>query len=48
MKGFGFRLTGLILGIVGTVISITSIVFSAIGMVKARQYKGLIMGEDIK
>jgi hypothetical protein len=35
VRGFAFRLTGLILGIIGAVVSITSIVFSTIGMVKA-------------
>lgn len=39
IKGFAFRLTGLILGIVGATVSITSIVFSVIGLVKARQCK---------
>lgn len=38
-RGFAFRLTGLILGIVGAVVSVTSIVFSAIGLAKARQCK---------
>jgi hypothetical protein len=35
VRGFAFRLTGLILGIIGAVVSITSIVFSTIGLVKA-------------
>jgi 5,10-methenyltetrahydromethanopterin hydrogenase len=34
-RGFAFRLTGLILGIIGTVVSVTAIVFSTIGLVKA-------------
>jgi hypothetical protein len=37
-RGFAFRLTGLILGIIGAVVSITSIVFSTIGLVKAARY----------
>lgn len=39
VKGFAFRLTGLILGIVGTAVSVTAIVFSSIGFVKSRQCK---------
>lgn len=39
IRGFAFRLTGLILGIVGAAVSVTSIVFSAIGLAKARQCK---------
>lgn len=35
VAGFAFRLTGLILGIVGATVSITAIVFSAIGLHKA-------------
>ena len=44
MKGNGFRITGLVLGIVGTVVSITAIVFSAVGFYKAREYKDFILG----
>ncbi len=40
-----FRLTGLILGIVGLSLSVTAIVFSAVGMFKARQCK---LGGQIK
>lgn len=36
-KGGAFRLVGLILGIVGTAISITSIVFAAIGLIMGRR-----------
>ena len=35
VKGFGFRLTGMILGIVGITISVTAIVFAVIGWRKA-------------
>lgn len=38
-KGFAFRLTGLILGIVGFAVSVTAIVFSAIGLYKAEAEK---------
>lgn len=48
MKGFAFRLTGLILGSIGAVVSITAIVFSAVGMVKARQCKNCKLGGHIK
>lgn len=43
-----FRLTGLILGIVGTAISVTAIVFSAVGMSKARECKQCKLGGRIK
>lgn len=43
-----FRLTGLILGIVGLSLSVTAIVFSAVGMVKARQCKQCKLGGQIK
>ena len=48
MKGFAFRLTGLILGIIGAAVSVTAIVFSAIGMSKARQCKNCKLGGHIK
>lgn len=35
-KGHAFRLVGLILGIVGTTVSITAIVFSAMGLVMGK------------
>lgn len=44
----GFRLTGLILGIVGACVSVTAIVFSAVGMSKARQCKQCKLGGHIK
>lgn len=36
-KGGAFRLVGMILGIVGTVTSITAIVFSGMGMMLSRR-----------
>ncbi len=43
-----FRLTGLILGIVGACVSVMAIVFSAVGMSKARQCKQCKLGGHIK
>lgn len=43
-----FRLTGLILGIVGAVVSVTAIVFSSVGMTKARQCKKCKLGGYIR
>lgn len=34
IKGFAFLVSGLVLGIIGTVVSITAIVLSAVGMGK--------------
>jgi len=48
MKGFAFRLTGLILGIVGAAVSVTAIVFSAIGFARSRQCKKCMVGGKIK
>lgn len=39
LKGFGFRVAGLVLGIIGTVVSATAIVLSSVGMVKASPRK---------
>ncbi len=39
IKGFAFRLTGIILGAVGLTVMVTSIVFTAIGLHKAAKYK---------
>ena len=39
VDGFAFRLTGLILGSVGAVVSVTGIVFSVIGLYRARVCK---------
>ncbi|MEG0878595.1 MAG: hypothetical protein RSF00_07965 [Oscillospiraceae bacterium] len=36
-KGGAFRLVGLILGIVGTAVSVTAIVFSCIGLILSRK-----------
>lgn len=39
VRGGAFRLTGLILGIVGAVVSVNAIIFSAIGLHQARLCK---------
>lgn len=39
VSGSAFRLTGLILGIIGITVSVTSIVFSAVGLHRARLCK---------
>ena len=39
VRGSAFRLTGLILGIIGITVSVTSIVFSAVGLHRARLCK---------
>jgi uncharacterized membrane protein len=36
-KGGAFRIVGLILGIVGTVISVTALVFSIVGMLLGKK-----------
>lgn len=36
-RGGAFRLVGMILGIVGTVISVTALVFSIVGMLLAKR-----------
>lgn len=36
-RGGAFRIVGLVLGIVGTVVSVTAIVFSAVGMLLAKK-----------
>ena len=36
-RGGAFRLVGMILGIVGTVVSVTALAFSIVGMVLARR-----------
>lgn len=48
MKGKAFRLTGLILGIVGAAVSVTGIVFSAIGFFRARQCKTCMIEGRVK
>lgn len=37
-KSFAFGLVGLILGAVGTVVSVTAVVFSAIGLASAKKH----------
>lgn len=39
VRGTAFRVAGLILGIVGAIVSVNAIVFSAIGMHRARVCK---------
>ncbi len=39
IQGFGFRVTGLILGITGAVVSAIAIVFTVIGWYKYRKFK---------
>ena len=39
VRGGAFRLTGLILGIIGTVVGVTGVIFSAIGMHQAHLCK---------
>lgn len=37
VKGFAFLISGLVLGIIGAVVSITAIVLSAVGMAKSHR-----------
>ncbi|MEG0910605.1 MAG: hypothetical protein RSC73_05435 [Ruthenibacterium sp.] len=37
-KGGAFRLTGLILGIIGAVVSVTAVVFSAVGILVGKKF----------
>lgn len=39
IRGGAFRITGLVLGIIGATVSLTSIVFSAVGLHQARLCK---------
>ena len=48
VRGFGLRLTGLILGIVGAAVSTTAIIFSAIGLHQARLCKHCKMDGTFK
>lgn len=48
VKGFAFRLTGLILGIVGLSVSVTAIVFAAIGLHKAAVCKHCSAKDEFK
>ena len=45
VRGHAFRLVGLILGIIGATVSITSIVFAALGLHQARLCKHCEKGE---
>lgn len=36
LKGFAFLVSGLVLGIIGTTVSVTAIVLSAVGIGRAR------------
>lgn len=48
IRGGAFRLTGLILGIVGATVSLTAIVFSTIGLHQAHLCKTCKKGEEFK
>ena len=48
IRGGAFRLTGLILGIVGATVSLTAIVFSTIGLDQAHLCKTCKKGEEFK
>lgn len=48
VRGRGFRVVGLVLGIVGTTIGVTAIVFSALGLHQARLCKHCAKGENFR
>ena len=48
VRGHVFRLVGLILGIIGATVSITGIVFSALGLHQARLCKHCNKGENFR
>ena len=48
VRGHAFRLVGLILGIIGATVSITSIVFAALGLHQARLCKHCDKGENFR
>ena len=48
VRGFGLRLTGLILGIIATTVGVTSIIFSSIGLHRARLCKHCKMDGTFK
>ena len=48
IRGQGLRTTGLILGIIGATVSITSIVFAALGLHQARLCKHCEKGENFR
>ena len=48
IRGGAFRLTGLILGIIGAVVAVTSIIFSAVGLHQAHLCKHCEKGAAYK
>ena len=48
VRGHAFRLVGLILGIIGATVSVTSIVFAALGLHQARLCKHCDKGENFR
>ena len=48
VRGHAFRLVGLILGIIGATVSITSIVFAALGLHQSRLCKHCEKGENFR
>ena len=48
VRDHAFRLVGLILGIIGATVSITGIVFSALGLHQARLCKHCSKGENFR
>ena len=48
LKGFAFLVSGLVLGIIGATVSITSIVFAALGLHQARLCKHCEKGENFR
>ena len=48
VRGGGFRLTGLILGIIATVCGVTSIIFAAIGLHQAHLCKHYKKGAEYR
>lgn len=48
IEGMAFRVAGLVLGIVGAIVSTNAIIFSAIGMHKARQCRHCKMDGTFK
>ena len=48
VRGHAFRLVGLILGIIGATVSVTSIVFAALGLHQPRLCKHCEKGENFR
>lgn len=48
IRGGAFRLTGLILGIIATVVGVTSIIFASIGLHQAHLCKNCSKGDVFK